>query len=174
MTALDKVPNNKNFLSRGGFKLTIQRAPHLNFFAQRVNIPGLSIPSTSQPNHFVEIPHSGEHIDFDIFAVTFKVDEDLKNYMEMHNWIRGLGFPDNYGEYATLASGDKILGQGIKSDISFFILSSHRNPIFEVVFKDAFPVSLQGLEFDSTLEEVDYLDCTVTFMYTSYRINPVT
>ena len=30
------------------------------------------------------------------------VDEDLVNYMEIQNWIRGLGFPESLNEFTDL------------------------------------------------------------------------
>ena len=172
-TALTSSPSNKNYLSRSGFKLVVQRAPHLNFFVQKINIPGVSINPTFQPNPFVKIPHSGEHIDYESLAVTFRVDEDLKNWLEMYNWIKALGFPNNQKEYQELFKKSKILNQGIDSEIVLFVLSSHRNPIFEINFRNSFPISLSSLEFDSTLSDVDYLEATVVFNYISYSITSI-
>ena len=168
MSALNKTPLNPNFLSRAGFKLVLERAPDLNFFVQNVNIPGLSITPTVHPNPFVHIPISGEHIDYDPLSITFKVDENMINWLSMHYWLRGLGFPDSFKEYLKLYQMNHDLGKGIRSDIKLFILTSHRNPKLEVTFRDAFPIHLSGLEFDSTLSDVDYFESTVSFKYTSY------
>ena len=174
MTAVDKTPTNPNFLSRGSFKFTLQRAPDLNFFIQKVNLPGISINPVQQPNPFVSIPHSGEHIEYEVLSVTFKVDEDMKNWIAMYNWMIGLGFPDNFGQYNTLKGQEKITQKALESDLSLFVLSSHRNPIFEVIFRNAFPISLSELEFDSTSADVEYHEATVSFKYLSYAINAVT
>ena len=32
--------------------------------------------------------------------MTFLVDENLENFQEIHGWMRGLGFPESYTEYA--------------------------------------------------------------------------
>ena len=173
-TALSKVPENPNFLSQGGFRLVVKRLPNVNFFATKVNIPTISIQPTAQPNPFVVIPHSGEHIDYDELNITFKIDENLQNYLEIHNWIKALGFPDNFRQYRELKGTDQFFGEGLKSEISIFILTSHRNANYEVIFRDAFPVSLSGFELDSTLDDVDYLDSTTIFKYTSYKIVKVT
>ena len=92
----------------------------------------------------------------------------------MYNWMIGLGFPDNFGQYNTLKGQEKITQKALESDISLFVLSSHRNPIFEVIFRNAFPISLSELEFDSTDEDVQYHEATVSFKYVSYAINAVT
>lgn len=171
MSALNNSPANPNFLSQAGFKFLVQRAPDLNFTVQKVNIPGISISPVSQPNPFVQIPHSGEHVEYEPLSVTFKVDENMVNWIAMHNWMRGLGFPNNFDEYKTLKTSSVLGGgKGIESDLKLFILTSHRNVNFEITFRNAFPINLSGLDFDSTLSDIDYIESTVSFEYVSYAI----
>ena len=87
MAALENTPTNPNFLSPLNFKFSIKRAPHINFFTQKISIPSLNLPSYNSPNPFVKIPEPGEHIDYGDLELTFRVDENLKNYLEIHNWI---------------------------------------------------------------------------------------
>lgn len=170
MTALNSSPLNPNFLSRSGFKFIVTRAPDLNFYVQKINVPAVSIVPTIQPNPFVDIPHSGDHIEYDVLSVTFKVDEDMLNWYSMWTWLHGLGFPNRHNEYEELKSGSKLDGLGIESDLKLFILTSHRNPKVEITFKDAFPIDLAGLDFDSTSSDVDYVESTVSFKYRSYDL----
>ena len=85
MSAIDGTPTNKNFLSPLNFRFQIKRAPHINFFIQQVNIPGIGVPEVQTPNPMVQIPYPGEHLTYDTLSITFAVDEDLHNYMELHN-----------------------------------------------------------------------------------------
>ena len=32
---------------------------------------------------------------FDDLTLRFMIDENLENYMEIQNWMRGLGFPES-------------------------------------------------------------------------------
>ena len=41
----------------------------------------------------------GERLDYESLSVRFLVDEDLKNYMSIHNWMTGLGFPESAGDF---------------------------------------------------------------------------
>jgi hypothetical protein len=172
MSAIDNLPTNENFLSPLGFKFQIKKTPGMNFFVQRVNLPGMSIPDTGQPNPFVKIPLAGDHIEFEPLQVTFKVDEILANYLEIHNWLRGLGFPDEFRQYKDLSNKPIMSGLGLTSDISLLVLSSAKNPTFDVVFRDAHPIGLTSLTFDTTDPDVNYLTATATFKYLSYSINP--
>jgi len=173
MSALDKTPDNKNFLSPLNFKFQIKKAPHVNFFIQKVNIPAISLPPPISPNPFVNIPYPGEHITYEPLSIEFKVDEDLQNYLEIHNWIRGLGKPQDYQEYADISKEDPMTGEGIYSDISLIVLSSTKMPNYELIFIDAHPVSLSGLTFNTTSTDVNFITASAQFKYTLYNIQDI-
>lgn len=174
MTALDKNPTNHNFLSPLNFKFQIKRAPHINFFIQEINLPSISIQPKEVGNPFVKIPYPGDHIDYSVLTVKFKVDEDLKNYLEMHSWLRGLGFPQSFDEYSTLSNQNQLEGKGLRSDISLIILNSTKLPNYEITFTEAFPTSLSELMFTTTEETVNYMTATVDFRYILYNIEKIT
>lgn len=172
MSALDYTPVNKNFLSPLGFKFQVKKLPNVNFFIQKVNIPGLAMGATPEaPNPFVAIPYSGDHLLYNEFRITFKVDEDLKNFLEIHQWLRGLGFPENLREYGLITEEERMLGGGVKSDASLIITTNGKSPNIECVFEDVFPISLSDLDFNTTDNTVDYIEVTATFRYTQYKIS---
>lgn len=170
MTGLYSNPLNRNMLSPIGFKFSILKCPNINFFVQKINLPEIFIDPADMPNPLTKIPYSGEHIQWGTLAITFKLDEDLNGWKEIHNWLKGLGFPNEFGEYAALSDQDRMGGGGIKSDLQLFILSSNKVPRWVVNYYDAFPISLSSLEFDSTTQDVNYLEATAVFQYTSYEI----
>lgn len=163
MTAISNQPSNISFLSPLGFKFTIKKAPHVNFFVQSVNLPSISLGEADVETPFSKIPFPGTKLTFGNLSVTFKVDEDMKNYLEMFNWMKELGFPDNFAQYQSIANRAIYSGEGVFSDITLIILTSAMNPNLEVTFVDCFPVDLSELSFDSTAADVDYLTATVTF-----------
>lgn len=170
MTAVEDTPLNKNYLSPLNYKFSVKKLPHINFFLQRANIPSLSIVSPSMPNPFVAIPLSGDHIQFGTLSISWKVDEQLKSYQEIFNWLMGLGFAKDYKQYADLAKKNKT-GEGIISDISIVVTDSAKNPRFEFVFVDAFPTYLSDLNLDTTTMDVNYITASATFKYTYFEIN---
>lgn len=172
MSALETSPVNKNFLSPLGFRFFIKKLPNVNFFVQKVNVPGISIAqSPSAANPFTKIPYSGDHLEFDELQVTYRVDEDLSNYLEIHNWITSLAFPDNYQQFATLANKPVAAGEGLKSDASLIITTNGKSPNIECVFEDVFPISLSNMDFATTEDSVNYIEATATFLYTQYKIS---
>jgi len=173
MSAVDNTPENKNFLSPLNFRFQIKKAPHVNFFVQSVNIPAISLPQVDTPNPFVRIPQTGDHISFEPLQISFKVDEDLQNYLEIHNWLLGLGFPESYDQYKELSDVPRITGEGLLSDITVLVLSSTKIANYEVTFVDAHPVALTELKFNSTDTSVNYISSSATFKYTHYKIQNI-
>lgn len=170
MTAVDGTPTNKNFLSPLNFKFSLKRAPHINFFVQKANIPSIDLPAIKIPTQFVPIPTNYTHLEYGKFEITFAVDEDLMNYMEIHNWIRALGFPDNYGEYAAINNIPKYTGDGLTSDLSLMILNSTKTPNYEFTFRDAFPTYLSDVNFATTSTDVQYVTATAEFTYILFDV----
>lgn len=173
MSAVGDTPKNKNFLSPLNFRFQIKKAPHVNFFIQKVNIPGISMQTPLEKNPFTNIPIPGDHMNFADLSISFKVDEDLQNYLEIHNWIRALGKPENYQQYKTIQDQPTASGEGIYSDISLIVLSSTKMPNYEIVYVDAFPVSLSDLTFSTTDTTVNYLEASATFKYVYYTITDI-
>lgn len=173
MSAIDNTPVNKNFLSPLNFKFSIKRSPHVNFFIQKVNIPSINLSSPEYPNPFVKAPIPGEHLDYGTLEITYKVDEDLQNYLELYNWIIALGKPENYDQYKNIQNKLVGTGEGIYSDITLMILSSTKMANYEVMFADAFPVSISPIVFNTTDSDVNYIESSATFRYTLFNINNI-
>ena len=168
---------NRNFLSPVGFKFSLKRAPAVAFFCNQANIPSMDLGIAEQPSYLRNIPVPGDKIQFGDLNLRFLVDEDLVNYMELQNWIRGLGFPDSLKEFDDLEK-ESILGMqkfgqegdNIYSDGTLQILSSNLVPKFQVVFNDLFPYSLSTISFDATDTDIEYFTAEVSFKYTIYNL----
>ncbi len=173
MSALENTPLNQNFQSPQAFKFFLRRAPTLNFFIQKTAVPEISLEPTSQPTPFTVIPLPGDHIDYMPYQLTFKVDEDLKNYLEIHDWLRSLGFPERYDEYVMKTNRPRTDLTGLTSDIQLLLLTSSENPSHSINFVDAHPVHLSALEFNTTDTTINFLEATVIFKYTNFYIESI-
>lgn len=167
---IDKTPENLNYLSPLNFKFLLKRAPHVEFFIQKVNIPRILLKQVDTGNHFVKVPYPGDHIDYGELRIVFKVDENLENYLEIHNWIKALGFPENYKEYKDIHKNASYTGKGLYSDITISVLSNIKTINYDVMFVDCFPITLSDLEFKTTDPDVKYLEASATFKYSYYDI----
>ena len=165
--SISMQPANQNFLSPVGFKFGIRRLPHVNWFLQSVNIPGITMGEALQPMPFIDAAQPGEKITYDPLTINFKVDEDLKNWTELQEWLIGLGSPASFRQYKNNVK--KKGGEAITSDATLITLNSNMNANFEIKFIDLFPTSLTELMFDSTQSDVDYLAASCTFRYLRYE-----
>lgn len=173
MSAIDNTPTNKNFLSPLNFRFQIKKAPHINFFVQKVNIPSIILNSPEPNNPFVKTPIPGEHLTYGSLDIQFKVDEDLQNYFEIHNWIRALGKPETFEEYKTIQDKPSYTGDGIYSDIDVMILSSTKMPNYVFTMIDAFPISLSSINFNTSDETVNYIAAEASFKYSYFTISNI-
>jgi len=179
MADIRSQPANKNFLSPFGYKFSIKKTPTMNWFVQSVVLPSVNLNRTTIPTPFIQLPIPGDHIEFGNLEVTFRVDENMDNYLELYNWMQSLGFPDNFDQYKNIApkmrgalsgNSDSLTGDSIYSDATLLILSSNMNPITEITFIDVFPVGLSQLSFNSQLTDVQYIEATVTFTHRKFNI----
>ena len=158
--AIRNQPTNLNQLNVVSFETNFLRIPGVNYFCQRVNIPGISLSNTIQSTPFANIPIVGDVLEFEDLNISFIVDEDLQNYTEIYNWLIALGFPERYEQY------DNQAGQDIKSDCNIIIHTNNSNPNYSIVFKDVFPVSLGVVNFDTNNTDLEPVVVDATFKYT--------
>ena len=85
--AFDNQISNRNYLAPTGFRFSVSRAPKVTYFGIQVNIRSLTLGIAQQPSYLKDIPRPGEKIDFEDLTLTFLVDEDLENYLEIQNSI---------------------------------------------------------------------------------------
>ena len=102
------------------------------------------------------------------------VDEDLKNFKEIYDWLEGLGYPDNFQQRANLQSAlqqNNANTGTVYSDGSLIVTTAQYQPNISINFIDLYPVSLGGLEFNTQGTDVEYLQGSVSFAYRKYSID---
>ena len=176
-------PSELDFLRPNGFKFQVHNMPNVSFFCQAANIPEMSMGYPTQTTPLVDIAYPGDKIQFGELIIRFLIQEDMTNYKELYNWLRGLGFPEKHSEFkeyidsqryrAPGVRGDKAEGIAQVSDATLFVLDSNNNPATKIIFKDAFPISLSGLDFDITNGAGAYFTGIAAFKYRIYDIEPV-
>jgi hypothetical protein len=170
---LDK-PDTLNYLKPNGFQFNIDTLPNVSFFCQSAMIPALSIGNAYIANPLVDFTVPGTNLTYDELTIKFIVQENFQNYIELHDWLIGLGFPEERNQYKQfkLARGGTEKGfssSGDYSDGTLVVLDSDLNKTMEIKFIDCYPTSLQGLEFDISDGNAQYLTAQVTFKYTMYK-----
>jgi hypothetical protein len=163
---------NRNFLSPVGFKFTLAKYPKVSFFCNSSKIPEITLGVEIQANYLNDIPQPSGKMVFGDLKLKFLVDEDMENYMIIHNWITAFGGSGSLAEYGTLITDENGTKNPLKgfSDGSLYVLNSNYGSTAVVKFKDLFPISLSSLDFDSTLTDINYFTAEVIFKYTIYDI----
>ena len=180
VSPFDKQIANRNYMSPLGFKLVLTKTPKVDFLCQSANIPSISMGTAIQPSYLKDIPVPGDKVLYDDLNVRFLVDEKMENYLAIHKWITGLGYPESIGQYRQLKTDDKRTDRRVNdsadplysqySDATLQVLNSNYKPSVLINFKDAFPISLSTLDFDVTTRDYNYFTAEVTFKYTIYNI----
>ena len=171
-TAFANQITNRNFLSPAGFQFTITKVPKVSFFCSSASIPEISFDTNIQPSYLKNIDVPGEKLDYQDLMVRFLVDEDLKNYMAIHNWMTGLGFPESTKDFKDeVTKPDTTIDMNQQySDGSLSIQNSNFRTNAIVKFKDLFPVALTSLEFDTSVTDIQYFTAQANFKYLVYNI----
>ena len=77
-------------------------------------------------------------------------------------------FPNGTSFFYT---NNEIKPRGNKySDGILMVLTSNKNAQIKVTFQDLWPVTLTGIQMDSSVAEVDYITADATFAYTIYKV----
>lgn len=141
------------------FKLAIDKLkfPNVEYTIQTVALPDLSINGAPFNTPQRNITMAPDKVDYGTFELTFLVDEYLKNYQEIHDWMLGLV------TQAETRSENKF------RDLTLQVLTSHNNVAREIIFVNAYPINLSSLPFDTTITDTNYLVANVSFNYSYFK-----
>ena len=190
---LSRQPDNLDYLSPTQFKFNIHQLPKVEFFCTAANVPAINLGEAIFPTPYKQIPVMGDTLTYDNLSISFIVDENLENYIELHEWLTAIGFPKNreqFSKFRSSTADSPIITQGISDDRGLTtgaaqlstsargmfgdailtILTNKNNPVVEVRFQDLFPVALGALDFTQTATDVEYISVTADFSYKIYDI----
>ena len=184
---LARQPEQLDYASPTQFRFGIHQLPKVEFFTVSANLPGISAGTATQATPFKDIPLMGEKITYENLSISFIVDEYLENYISLHNWMVGIGFPEKREQFRTFRDvtsnipagggtaavdrvGSTTADKAMYSDAFIQILSNKNNPIVEVNFQNVFPINLSALDFTQTATDVEYMVATAEFAYQIYEI----
>ena len=185
-----RQPAIMDYASPVQFRFKCSKLPKVEFFCQSANIPGIGLGQTDVETSLKSIPFPGDKVTYQDLAISFLVDENLENYKEIHDWIIGLGAPQDHTQFANLratssdrfpgtSSSNAITGQatadplpesGMYSDATLTVLNSKNIAVTEIRFHNIFPTSLGALSYNVQASDVNYLQTNVDFSYMYYEI----
>lgn len=159
--SVQNQPQNLSEAKINNFKFGIQGLPTFEFFVTDCNIPSMTLGEAVQPSPLIDRPVPGDKITYGELSIEYIVDEELRNWQEIHDWMTKLAFPDNF---------DQFKGEEQYKDATLTILSNSGNPILEVTFIDIFPTSNADLQF-SNAGNADTVLGSASFRFRAYELN---
>ena len=160
---LDRQPESDNPILPTFFKFNLLRTPNVSYFCQATSLPGINLPSVVQPSTFTQIKHPGGRAEYGDLSLNFIVDENLNNWLEIHDWIIGISSTYDFDNMIDLAVDHY-------SDGILAVTNSSMKPKYIVKFYNMFPNSISDLEFNSSDSDATTIIATVTFSYDYYEI----
>ena len=196
INAAAREPTVFDYSQANQFKVYLPIFPTTEWFVQTCNVPGVTMGSSVRATPLIDMPMVGEKLTYDDFNMTFIVDEQLKNFREIHAWLVNMGAPQSSSQFQAISSNyvvrpDKdvkfyrdvngvstqVTGQtsdrDLYCDIQLFILSSKNNPVVKFTMFEAFPTTISELEYTQTDTDLAYVTCNVSFAFTLYTIEAV-
>ena len=192
---ISRQPTKLDYASPTQFKFGIHQLPKVEFFTTSAQVPAIALSDVVIPTPFKSIPIQGDQLTFDNLTINFIVDEFLENYLSLHEWMIGIGFPKSRKQFSnfktnisntpasarnTQSTSDDIgdvqrpsPNNALFSDATLTLLSNKNNPIVNVNFKDLYPVAMSALEYDQAATDVEYLSASVDFAYQIYEIETI-
>jgi len=108
---------------------------------------------------------AGGTIDYGELSVTVILDEDLKAYTEMHDWMRRLVDNNLKGP---LDRDDTTVPSS--ADITLSVLSSQNNVIKQIRYTEAVPSVLGSVSFEATGSGTEFLTCQMSFRFSIFEL----
>ena len=154
----------------------IRKLPNTIYFVQKANLPDIHLQYVEQKTPLQDLPMAGTTLSYQDLTIEYKINGDFSNYIELFTWINGEGFPKDTAEYVDIKNENKDLLQefgGLYSDAVLHVLDNKSNPIINILFRDAFPIAVGGLKFETDVEGVNYLSSSATFKFMWFDIERV-
>lgn len=165
-------PTNTNLAQGSKFQLFFDRLPDMTYWCTEANIPGVGVPPATQVNPNIDAPIPGDKMIYEDFDITFMIDEKLKSWGSVLDWIKGYSFPEHTDQYKNLTLQQRLQlnDKPQYSDATLVILSNKNNPLLSVRFNNMFPVRLSGINFSTKTSAEMVLTATAAFKFTNYKI----
>jgi hypothetical protein len=163
---MSELTQNLNFLQPTNFKVVIDRKRYgnLEFFAQRVSHPGVTVNSPSVPYRGISnVSLPGDTIAFSELSFNVIVDEDLKSYIEVFNWLKDL-------VEVPYQRNMKDVGEKQEVDITLSVQNSHNNTTKKIRYIDCIPTNLGALDMESVAGDDRVVTYPVTFTIGYFEI----
>ena len=163
LSPINRQPTSTNYLYQTFYKFQMRRLPKVNYFMQKVSLPDFASEGPiQQPTRYVSVKHPSKSVTFSDLTIEFLVDENLENWRELYDWMRTIYLVNDYDKFEPKTTTHFTEG-------SILLLNSAMNVNKEVRFHNLLPISLSGIDFDSTDTDLSPRVATATFAFDFYE-----
>jgi hypothetical protein len=164
---MSSLTTNINYLQPTAFKLVIDRKKfgNVEYFAQSVSHPSVSIPPADVPYSRVNLHVAGDKLTFGELGARIIIDENMTAYIELFDWVNRLVVEAN-----KTRSRDLTDEYPTAVDITLIILDSKNNQVKAIRYIDCIPTDIGGIELEATTSDVQFLTFDITFKFSYFEI----
>lgn len=174
-----KIPNKNqfNYAQINNFYVVALQLQDIAFYTQQINLPDINmLAQTEYDTPFNPIPLVGTKLEYAPLRCKFIINENFQNYGNINDWLKNITFPQDNNQFIDqltknkgLIPGQKNVEKLLQSDLHVVALNSNNNPVLIIEYKDAFPISLSGLNWSATDSTTEYFTADVSFKYLYYK-----
>jgi len=152
-----------------------RKLKELEFYNHQLKELQLKMAFIQQEINLIDLYSPGEKLIYDVMNVTFYVDEELKAWLEVHDWLRAMTFPTEFEEYQNLNNLNNFTRYANSdrpqfSEGSLTLLSSANTPYYKFKFIDLFPVSLSSFVVATSDSPDTIITADATFRFAYYNV----
>jgi hypothetical protein len=148
------VPEQYNELRDINFKMVLDDLPNVEYYTQDVSLPAMSLDAPRMASPYIDWQTGGSKMSFEPLNLTFIVDEDLKNVVELYKWMYKIQLtnePEKYFKSSTL-----------------HILDGNKETTTRIYFRNMIITNVSGFQLSSKSSEATPIDTTVSFVYSYF------
>lgn len=143
---------------------------------QQVEIPTLDIGTTEVrvPTIGAPLKLAGDSASYGDLTITFILDQDLVVYEMILAWIKACAYPEDtelFKAFTAFYKGEEKTAEAVLLQPLTVISNSgfSRDMVWD--FSYAWPMSISGFTFDTTLTDATISTLSVTFAYSYFELN---
>lgn len=148
-------------LSPDRFQIRFDNLPNIHFRLTAAPIPGMSIVApkvgTTAPQ---KLQMLGNNVEFSPMNITFVVDENMDNWLEVLRWIK------------RTVESDDLEEDGILANASIVVLDSDLKEVVQCHLRDCVPNALSDI-FLSVNDDSPQVVSTLTLEYSTFKIQGI-
>jgi hypothetical protein len=146
----------------GNYTLVLERIKGVTYGLQTCELPAITLSErTISTAPMLDYQTPGEKLIFDKLNISFIVDDNLDNYMEIVDWLWECVNPNK--------GASRVTERELTSDAMLTVYNKHKVAVRHFRFHDAYPAMLGPLMFSNAGQTNNHITCTLTMSYSHYH-----